>query len=81
MRTSVGLLPDKPVCRYHSVPLKPKLETGPLFMSLKSGIERNKRVVYRCPVAGCPFCAIGEERYHQNAEEKKCVSALSRDYA
>jgi hypothetical protein len=81
MRTSVGLVREQHICRYHSVPLKPRLEDGPVFMSLGSGLQRNKRVVYRCPKKGCPFLACGEEQYHQNHEEKKCVSSLSREFA
>lgn len=59
MRTSIGLIPENLLCRYHHTPLKPRIEPAPLEQYTGQLHSRPTRVVYRCRKKGCPFCAVG----------------------
>lgn len=81
MRISVGLVPDRHVCRWHALPMVSSIQPGPCFLSTGKPKDRLSRVIWRCVAPGCPFIICGAQGYQQGPEERKCISALGRDYA
>ncbi len=60
MRTSIGLLHEEPVCKYHGHSMKRHTVDAPKWISLATGMVHLKRKIWKCRVNGCHFVAIGE---------------------
>ena len=81
MRTSIGLLPQTPICKYHSIKLKPRVEATPKWQAQYAEFQSPRRTVFRCPIPGCPFLFCGAQEYKRGYEEKKTVKSLDREFA
>lgn len=60
MHVTIGLVPQKPVCRYHGNTLIGHVEPAPMEDYTGQLRVKPTRVVYRCKCKDCHVVAVGE---------------------